>query len=666
MFNFVGDTLHMTIFALLFGLAVIIGGWVAGGFLKNIPIRIGATVIGALIMVISIWNTAFIVVPDNKTAHYTRAYLGTSMPDGQIIAQGQQQGPSSEIRGPGLHVVPIQNLLGSFEMLDTVVIPDGYFGSVVAADGRALAEDAVAAAPLPGTSISASIVDDAPRDTGQNVFDAGLFLTSTEDGGFGGQKGLQSTVLKPGEHRINLYLFSVRVTNERGEVIAFYDENGYHDAEDAARIAGISRTPTTTTQIPTGYVGVVRANIDEGWNQNCDQVEEVTQGQLRATLVPVGCKGVWAEPLTPGDYFLNPAVYDVTLIATRAQRYEYRGGFQRCTIALEISADGQIQQERSCGQTIPVPNDAADQAINVTSEGWQIPVELRVLGQVTADQAPAVVAAVGDLDAVEDRIITPMIRSRVRNIGGGRIYAPIDPTCEFNENRGEEVCEEPLFTEDTPHPFLTNEDGSPFIQAAGTPAYAYRPTRALDFHRNRDALEAAFADAIMSASTTAGINLLEVTMGEPAVPPELTVPQQRDQLARQLRVTFAQEEEAQQARIAAEQQRATADQQGDLVAAQIYAQTQVQRGEADRDYARLLAEGQRAQVSVLGEENVMQLRELELQLDLYRDLFEQVTGNPEALGALARIQLPRTVLLGGNSLENAGQLLGGAMNETEE
>mgnify|MGYP001554964320 CR=1 FL=1 len=640
------------LFGMLFGILVVLAGIFGPSTLSNAAakwgVRLVAGFFGGLIFLFSAFSTSFLVVGDNETGHYTRQYLGSSMPDGQIIALDGQQGPSAEIWGPGLHIVPFMGLLGDFETLPTVVIPDGHFGVLVANDGQSLAEDAVAAAALPGTSISASIVAEAPRDTGENVFDAVRFLTSVDEGGFGGQKGLQSTVLKPGEHRINLYLFSVRVTDANGQLVSYYDENGLHTREDARDITGLSNVPTTTTQVPTGYVGVVRSNINEGWNQYCDQTQEVEQGQLVATLVPVGCKGVWQEPLTPGDYFLNPAVYDVTLIATRAQRFEYQGGYTPCRINLSVSADGQITQERVCESARGVPSDAADRAINVRSEGWDIPVELRVLGQVTAEQAPAIVAAVGDLEQVEDRIITPMIRSVVRNVGGGRVFAPVPDTCVVNEDETR-TCTPVLFEEDTPHPYLEG-----VVLPAGSQAYAYRPTRALDFYEHREALEAEIENAIISASSTGGINVLEVTMGEPAVPPELVIAQQREQLADQLRVTFAQEERAQQARIASEQQRATADQQGELVRAQIYAQTQEQRGNADRLYLEQLAAGQRAQAQILGEEATQALRELELQLEFQRSVVEMVVNNPEVIGQL---NLPNTVLFGGGGMENAAAIL---------
>src|SRR6516164_764946 len=48
-------------------------------------------------------------------------------------------------------------------------------------------------------------------------------------------------------------------------------------------------------------------------------------------------------------------------------------------------------------------------AITPFVEGWQVPLELRVLAHVTPDHAPFVVASVVTLKDIEDNIIVPTI-----------------------------------------------------------------------------------------------------------------------------------------------------------------------------------------------------------------------------------------------------------------
>ena len=364
-----------------------------------------------------------------------------------------------------------------------------------------------------------------------------------------------------------------------------------------------------------GHVGVVKSNLDEGWNSKCKTgAEEVQQGRLKAVLVPSGCKGVWKEIFEPGAYFFNPELYEVTQIPTRAQRWSYHGGYDDCRIDLTIGDDGKFSQTRHC-TPIPVDPNVADEAIFVRVEGWEIPVELRVLVQVNPDDAALVAAAVGSLKEMEDRIVTPTIRSIVRNIGGGSLLAPL------LDEKGH---------------FRTDADGKPIV--------GIRPTRALDFQDSRPYLEAAFEEAIKEEGNKAGITILEVKIDDPAIPPELLVSRRREQLAQQLAKAYREEKLAQDERVNSQKSRATADQQKDLVTAEIGVkvaeQFKVRRefeGEAEKTYLMQVAEGQKAQARVLGEDIVARLRAIELVLNALKD-------SPQLLTDL---KLPATVVMGG-------------------
>ena len=97
-----------------------------------------------------------------------------------------------------------------------------------------------------------------------------------------------------------------------------------------------------------------------------------------------------------------------------------KGGFTRRYIDLKVDARGDFtQSERSA--TFQQPADAADVAINTKIEGWEIPQELRAIVQITPENAPIVVAAVGGQAEVDKRIVVPSIRSLVRNVYGGVI-----------------------------------------------------------------------------------------------------------------------------------------------------------------------------------------------------------------------------------------------------
>lgn len=78
--------------------------------------------------------------------------------------------------------------------------------------------------------------------------------------------------------------------------------------------------------------GNLRANRPADCSPNTDVGE--LKGVLSVPLVPVGCIGVWEQALNPSKYYINEKAYTVTLVETRAQTWEYRGGCTRRQISL--------------------------------------------------------------------------------------------------------------------------------------------------------------------------------------------------------------------------------------------------------------------------------------------------------------------------------------------
>jgi len=461
--------------------------------------------------------TSFVIIEQNNIGHLKRIYFSSNMPSGQIVAFGGQKGPQAEILGPGLHIKPLVNVLYQVEEFPVVQIPQGSYGFLTAKDG----------APLrAGEFIAGGVAD---KDFAE-MLDAEFFLNN------GGQKGPQLNVLKPGAYRINHYLFDIKLQK--------------------------------SLNVEAGEVAVIKSNVNE--HEGCPTAGELADKEqggygtaLSVPLVPKGCTGVWDEALLPGRYYLNREAYTATLIPTRARTWVYIGGYEKRRIDLTVTDDGKIHQKAK-SRNIPKPADAADLAIVVTVEGWRIPLDVRVVVQVDPVDAPRVVASVGGLQEVEDRIVTPALRSIVRNVGGG-------------------------------------------------------PGRkALDLINKRDELETLVEKAIFPEGAKAGVAIKEVRFGDPAIPPELLVARQRQQLADQLESTYQRERVAQEQRVAVEKSRSTADQQGELVRAQIA----VQVAELEKEQLRLkgegeklrlieIAKGQEAQTNILGEDRVYQLAVLD-------------------------------------------------------
>ncbi len=604
-------------------MAILVGAFVALGSLAGSSspevqkrkwiLRIGqfAVVMAGLLHAAS---TSFFYVDKLDTAHVVKRFMGSEMPQGQIIALKGENGPQAKIWGPGLHFSPLITLYNDIENLPAVEIPAGYYGLVTALDGRKLPEDVVIASPLPGTSIAPSAAVEGGADV-RNLFDAETFL-DREDGGY---QGVQATVLKPGIHRLNLFLFNVRIVGQN-KVFHQYDSEGFTTGDT-------NDEPTSITEIPTGYVGVVKSNIQENWRskEQCARGEKAAKlGEIRAKLVPDGCQGVWSTTFEPGAYFFNSSVYEVSKIESRAVRWTYKGGYERCNIDLTVDAEGQFTQERKCSMVSFDPNNHADEAITVKVEGWDIPVELRVLTQVHPEDAPSVVAAVGSVQNIEDRIVSPAIRSIVRNIGGGFYEAPI-----------------------------VDQEGNIVLDEEGSPVIGRRAARALDFQDHRAYLETAFERAIMAEAAKAGVSILEVKIGEPAIPPELLVARRREQLSTQLERSFKRERQAQEERIASENAKARADQQPQLVQAEIDLSASEKRkkarendGEGEKNYLMQVAEGQRSQADVLGTENVMKLQALTTVLNALGD-------NPEIANIVPN---PHVLVIGSGGAENSSAI----------
>ena len=484
-----------------------------------------------------------VYVDKDEIVLFDRVYFGDQMPTGQIVANATQNGPQARIQNPGFDFIPFVRFEYDLDSAPIITVPDNQYGIVTAKDGKPLREGQV-------------IADKWTNH--EDMINAERFLAE------GGQKGMQLTVLKPGQYRINPYLFEVQVAN--------------------------------ALQVKTGEVAVIRSNVTE---EGKECTTEITEAGLTTALVPKGCKGVWDEPLYQGMYFLNANAYKATIISTRAQVWAYKGGYTTEKITLTVNDDGTITQ-KSVPLEVLMPAGAADKAINVRSEGWTVPVEARVTVQVSPKDAPKVVAGVGTLQNVENKITTPNIRDSLRTIGGAK------------------------------------------------------GAKVLDFVSNRDKISAKVLADIKPATEQAGVTILDVNLGEPAIPPALLIAPQREQLAKQLKKTYKAERETQIERIKSEREKATATQQPTLVKAEIERKASLQRmqtrendGIGERKYLVALAEGEKARANVLGKDKVFELEVLKI-----------VATNPD----LVKVPNINVSSGAGAGLEGAAAVFGGASN----
>jgi phosphotransferase system IIB component len=428
-----------------------------------------------------------------------------------------------------------------------------------------------------------------------DMLDAEYFLTH------GGQRGPQTTVLTPGTYRLNTYLWDVSIYNavDVAEGFVGVAKSNVVDSVHFGNLAADKPASCQQKMVSTNASGEAVAALEA----------KTDEGKLTATLVPVGCIGIWEKALQPGRYYANEAAYKITMMSTRVQTWEFKGGYKRRYIDLSLDQAGSLTQTPR-EQDVAVPQGSADPAITLVVEGWLVPLELRVLAQVTPDNAPFVVASVGGLPEIENNIMVPTIRSIVRNVVGAQ---------------GRHV---------------------------------------LDLADNRAELEHAVEDAIRPEGLRAGIVIKEVKFGDPALPPELLVSRKRQQLADQLQVTYQQEQKAQTQRIETEKARATAEQQHQLVEAVIGVQVSEQNknaaklhGEGQKLELEEIAQGQRAQADVLGQDRV-------LTITLVQQLLKTIQEKPEVVSLIGKL-VPQTVVSTGGQgtgLDSAAAVLGALLN----
>jgi hypothetical protein len=583
---------------------------------EEVSFRFRGVITGVLVgcAMFSAASTSFFYVDKGNVAVLYKVYGTGVLTEGRIIAVDGEKGPQADIYPDGFHTGLFVTVLNEVkDDMPLVLIPPGFYGEITALDGKQLPEDNIMA-PKWKTSVETEMLD------------AKFFL---KNGGF---KGVQATVLKPGLHRLNLALFNVNYGDGKNFQVTFDAKDGekkYYPVK-----GNFVPLDTRVTVIPKGYVGVVRSNIEELPHDQCvatavkvdtavvkgDETDVAEyDAALTAPLVPNNCRGIWSTALLPGDIFVNRRAYVITNVPTRVQSWVYKGGYTKRSIALTLQADGKFSQKLSEVVQEYDPTSHADKAITVRVEGWEVPQDVRVIVQIDAQNAPVVVASVGGLQQLEDKIITPAIRSIVRNVVGGMI--------ETVDAKGKTIV---------------------------------RSTEVMDLINNRQRLEQQVAKKVRVVGANAGLNVKSVKFGEPAVPPELLIPAQREQLSVSLKAAYAEEEKAQKARIDVEKTRALADQQSTLVEAQIadqsakfFADAAQKQGDGEKRKLQEIAIGQKAQLEVLGKDNTMQLAVL-------GQLLETISKNP---GILKGINVPSTVVLGGGGgLEGFGAVLGNALN----
>jgi uncharacterized membrane protein YqiK len=223
---------------------------------------LGSFIFIALLFMAWLFIAGFRLVRDDDVGIVTRKMFGPTLPQGKIIATKGEVGVQADILMPGLYWrIPI---IWKIERMPVTKIKPASIGVVESIEGR----------PIPTGRL---LADEVACNSFQ---DAQAFLNN------GGCKGPQVDTLRPGTYRINTKVFRIQ---EVPATIVSREQVGVAIALD-----GIS--------LPSGFNVAPEPTGDHKHFQD---------GQ--AFIRNQGYRGPQLETLQPGEYYINPLLFEVAM-----------------------------------------------------------------------------------------------------------------------------------------------------------------------------------------------------------------------------------------------------------------------------------------------------------------------------------------------------------------
>jgi regulator of protease activity HflC (stomatin/prohibitin superfamily) len=589
----------------------------------------------AFIVLILIYKSV-ILVGGREIAVVERRYFGKKMPQGRVIAQANEIGIQARTLGPGLHfLIPF---LYAPKKYPFMVITENEIGIIESIDGD----------PVPPGKIFAKVV------TGHNSFQDGeKFLQNS------GQKGPQIEILPPGVYRINPVLFTIRkspsiiidkgkiglITAMDGEPVPpgrllarkteghfkfengemFLNNKGQKGPQIEILLPGTYRINTDlfhveiqdATVIPANKIGLITA-LDGEPLPDAEYVAKPVVGHsdfqdASKFLSAGGQRGPQFDVLRPGTYYINPLMFKVELddaaIVERGQVAVVVSNVGDEPIAVKQAIEEAAKQEnivpgseaykeiekrlnigieryvvpkgfRGIQQEVAGPgfyylnrrayiiyvvdttnitidwDDAKETRFDplkvISRDGFEISVSVKVVIRIRPDQAPYMVAKIGSIENLILHVIHPMIDSSFRN------QASSTSAMNFMQDRQEE---------------------------------------------QRKAEERAKAELEKYHVECVSVLICQINL-----PQELMDTQTKKIIAQQQQAMYQDQQKAEQTRIATEKTRSEADQQKNLVEAEIGVKIAEQNkmkairfAEGESESIRLRAVGEALGIKAKGE-----------------------------------------------------------------
>ncbi|HYN86736.1 MAG TPA: SPFH domain-containing protein [Pyrinomonadaceae bacterium] len=448
-----------------------------------------------------------------------------------FIANGGQKGPQVEILTPGTYRILQQSIpidggqefkpgLFTVRLYDATAISENNIGLVEALDGAPLDPRDYVATPVLGHD---------------NFQDCNEFISR------GGQRGPQKDILLPGTYYINPLVFKVIPESARevkpGEVAVVVSNVGKDPTEEIRREMA-DKVRVRLEKEEQEQVSKAAARLDklDGESREISEIQEeliindpadmrLDQGAHEAYVVPEGYRGIQETVVGPGKYYINTLAMSPIIIPTTNMTVEW---------------------------TAEEVDNTFDPFEVISKDGFTMKLEVRVVFRVKPEDAPFMVAKIGNTDKLIQNVMHPLIDSIFRN------------------------------------------------QASESSAMAYLQNR----HEEQERAEARVRMHLLKYH----VDVVNVLICHIHLPEELMKTQTEKILAEQRQNMYNAQREAEDKRIQLEKTRAHADNQRDLMAATVGVEissrrSEQRKAEADGEAHYILATGkaEAEKVRLMGE-----------------------------------------------------------------
>lgn len=314
-----------------------------------------ALIASAAVFLIALIFSSIAYVSADAVGIVTKNAFGGSLKDGHTIATSGEMGVQSFVLSPGWHA-GFWPLVYSVRTEPLVEISGDEIGLIEARDGQAMPSGQLFAPEWKREDVTA-------------MLDANHFLADGK-----GFRGKQSTVLTPGRYRINPELFRIQKVKQ--------------------------------VVVPAGEVAVLTANAG---------LPPSIKGPEGTGLMfaDEGQMGVRKSVLPPGKYALNTEAVTVIEVWTTEMVAHYTTAYSGNVVSSSSSEIAQRNKDVSSQHTPQLE----EREITVrTADGFTFPVDVRVSYKIKPEDAPLVVARLGDDEGERFRnALNSAVRAGFRN-----------------------------------------------------------------------------------------------------------------------------------------------------------------------------------------------------------------------------------------------------------